>query len=103
MGVSKMTIVLLGIFAIILISFLVGITVYGIKNLYPGSGAPSDIAPTFTELIKNYGQMVVGLFITAALVALLLDGKVSENAVLPIISLITGYLLGGGVKAKFDK
>lgn len=88
------------IFALLMFILITIVSHYGIKNLFRGSGDPASIATTFSEMLKTYGQITIGLFVILALITLILEEKSTSETVLPIISLISGYLLGASVESK---
>lgn len=91
------------IFAVILFVIIAYISHFGIKNLFPGSGDPASVAISFSEMMKTYGQVTIGLFVILTLTALLIESKISAEAAMPVISLVAGYILGSSIEAKFKK
>jgi hypothetical protein len=91
------------VFALILFGIITYISHFGIKNLFPGSGDPASVAQSFSEMMRTYGQVTVGLFVILSLVALLLESKVSAEVAMPVISLVAGYILGSSIEAKYKK
>ena len=87
------------IFGLIVFGAFIFITWYGIKNLFPGSGDPANVSRSFSEITKNYSQLILGLFVVLVITALLLEKIVSPESGLPIISLIVGYILGSRVNS----
>ncbi len=63
----------------------------------PGDGDPANVAKSFSEIIKNYSQLILGLFVVLVITALLLEKIVSPESGLSIISLIVGYILGSRI------
>ena len=95
--------VALAVFAVIMFIIIAYISRLGIKNLFPGSGDPASAATSFSEMMRTYGQVTIGLFVILALVGLLLESKISAEAAMPVISLVAGYILGSSIEAKFKK
>src|SRR3989344_6033764 len=89
------------VFAIVLFSIIAYISRFGIKNLFPGSGDPANVSQSFSEMMRTYGQVAIGLFVILSLVALMIESKVSSEAAMPVISLVAGYILGSSIEAKF--
>lgn len=85
------------LFGISLFVAFMFITWYGIKNLFPGSGDPANIARSFSDIAKTYSQLIVGLFVVLVITALLLEKIITPESGLPIISLIVGYILGSRI------
>lgn len=84
-------------FGLLIFGAFIFITWYGIKNLFPGSGDPASVAKSFSEITKNYSQLIVGMFVVLVITALLLEKIISPESGLPIISLIVGYILGSRI------
>ncbi|KKU03225.1 MAG: hypothetical protein UX99_C0003G0064 [Candidatus Amesbacteria bacterium GW2011_GWB1_47_26] len=91
------------VFAIVLFGIIAYISHFGIKNLFPGSGDPASVSQSFSEMMRTYGQVAIGLFVILSLVALMIESKVSSEAAMPVISLVAGYILGSSIEAKFKK
>lgn len=89
------------LFAVFMFIIIAYISHFGIKNLFPGSGDPASVAVSFSEMMRTYGQVTIGLFVILALVALLLENKVTSETAMPIISLVAGYILGTSIKVGF--
>ena len=86
-------------FGLLVFGAFIFITWYGIKNLFPGSGDPANVAKSFSEITKNYSQLIVGMFVVLVITALLLEKVISPESGLSIISLIVGYILGSRINS----
>lgn len=91
----------LTLFALIMFVAIAFISFYGIKSLFPHSGDAARVAISFSEMLRTYGQITIGLFVILALVALMMEGRVASETAMPIISLISGYILGTSVEGRF--
>jgi len=91
------------VFAVILFGIIAFISHFGIKNLFSGSGDPASVSQSFSEMMRTYGQVAIGLFVILSLVALMIESKVSSEAAMPVISLVAGYILGSSIEVKFKK
>lgn len=93
------------VFAVVLFGIIAYISHFGIKNLFPGSGSrdPASVSQSFSEMMRTYGQVAIGLFVILSLVALMIESKVNSEAAMPVISLVAGYILGSSIEAKFKK
>lgn len=67
-------------FGILVFGAFILITLYGIKNLFPGSGDPASVSKSFSEIIKNYSQLILGLFVVLVITALLLEKVVNPES-----------------------
>ena len=85
------------VFGVLVFLFFIFITWYGIKNLFPGSGDPANVAKSFSGIIKNYSQLILGLFVVLVVTSLLLENIIRPESGLAIISLIIGYTLGSQI------
>lgn len=65
-----------------------------------------SVAGAISQIIRTNGQIIIGSFVILVLTALLLDGKITSEAAMPIMSLIAGYILGSEInqyRGKKDK
>lgn len=65
-----------------------------------------SVANAISQIIRINGQIIIGSFVILVLTALLIEGKITSDAAMPIISLIAGYILGSEInqcKGKKDK
>jgi hypothetical protein len=90
-----MNIILIFSSALIIIAF---ITFYGLwvgkGNIFPGSGKPITMAKVILSSILVNSQIIFGLFICTSLLILIQEEKIEANSGLPLLSAISGYLLG---------
>lgn len=64
------------------------------------------VAGAISQIIRTNGQIIIGSFVILVLTALLLDGKITSEAAMPIMSLIAGYIIGSEIdqyRGKRDK
>jgi len=64
------------------------------KSIFPGSGAPIEMANIVLQSILAAGQIIAGITILSIIVILIITNKISSEVGLPIIAAITGYLVG---------
>ncbi|MBI4089124.1 MAG: hypothetical protein HY424_00250 [Candidatus Levybacteria bacterium] len=63
----------------------------------------ASIAGVISQIIKTHAQIIIGSFVILVLTALLIENKISSEAAMPIISLITGYILGSEINTYKNK
>ncbi len=90
------------IILVLFISVMLIVYFYQSKNslekLFPKPELdPASIASAMSTIIKTHGQTIIGSFVILVLTALLIENKISSEAAMPIISLITGYILGSEI------
>lgn len=91
--------VAIGIFAI-----LYALALYwASKKIFSGSGAPVDMANVLLRSIMTAGQIIAGMAILAIITILMVSNKISSEVGLPIIAVLTGYLVGRNFDNKIIK
>ncbi|MEP1779744.1 hypothetical protein [Reichenbachiella sp.] len=93
---------------IILLMFLVitlGIIIFGMyslnvggKKIFEGSGSPISMAQMLLSSIHITSQILLGVLIVTVISLLIANEIITEEAGLPVLSVISGYLLGKNFK-----
>jgi len=70
----------------------------GSKNIFAGSGAPISMAQMLLSSIHVTSQILLGVLIVTIISLLISTKIVSAESGLPVLSVISGYLLGKNFK-----
>ena len=96
-----MNLIILSIFTAIAIS-IIGFGAYSIsvgsKSVFKDSGAPISMAQMLLSSIHITSQILLGVLIVTILSLLIANEIISDEAGLPVLSVISGYLLGKNFK-----
>jgi len=72
------------------------------KKIFLGSGKPISMAKMVLSSIQITSQILFGILIIGILSVMLIEGKITSDAGLPVISGIVGYLLGKSFKDVYE-
>ena len=73
------------------------------EKIFSGSGVPITMANILLRSIMTAGQIIVGIAILTVITILIVSNKISSDTGLPIISILTGYLVGRNFDNKIIK
>ncbi|MEM6813663.1 MAG: hypothetical protein AAF600_04645 [Bacteroidota bacterium] len=81
---------------------IVGFGMYSIKvgssSIFKGSGSPISMAQMLLSSIHITSQILLGVLIITIISLLIANQIISEESGLPVLSVISGYLLGKNFK-----
>lgn len=72
------------------------------KHIFEGSGKPISMAKIVLSSIQMTAQILFGILVIGIICIMILDGKITSDAGLPIVSGIVGYLLGKSFKDVYE-
>jgi hypothetical protein len=81
-----------------IIGFGVYSLVVGSRKIFPGSGSPIAMAQMLLSSIHVTAQILLGLLIISVISILIANKVIEPNSGLPVLSVISGYLLGKSFK-----
>ena len=92
---------ILAMFVIICLG-IIGFGMYslniGSRKIFPGSGTPISMAQMLLSSIHVTSQILLGVLIIAIISLLISNKIITAEAGLPVLSVISGYLLGKNFK-----
>lgn len=98
---EKTTCIILMMFVITCVG-IIGFGVYslrvGSRNIFQGSGSPIAMAQMLLSSIHVTAQILLGLLIISIITILIANETIEVQSGLPVLSVISGYLLGKSFK-----
>jgi hypothetical protein len=71
-------------------------------NIFRGSGKPISMAKVVLSSVHITAQILFGVLVIGIVSVMMLEGKITPDAGLPVISGIVGYLLGKSFKDVYE-